>query len=464
MKTKLVSSITKNKKNNKTYLFIAFYYLLLLLFCLFFHYRNYLNADEGVILNGAWHLFNGYQLYFDFFEIIGPGSFYLVFWGFKIFGPHYYVASIISILVLWGGSIGIFKLLNLIKKDIFLNFIIPILFIIIFIGDPIINHNLYNIFFIIWSCYFLALGLKTNKSKYFVWGGFLGGLAVVFLQQKGLLFLGSTFLFLLMDMIRNKFKNYKNISIYVVFSLLPITLVLINWPIELLYYNLIKFPSLNYWEANKTSFLLLIIATLFFSYYAIRLKNKSKITDYLLFTQFFLLLSVIPLADLYHISLVVFPLLTLTPFLFIASKNWTKIIPIIFLFWMAIYSLGEAITNFKPFYFFPKDFIEFIREECPDKYIYVGPFCPGIYFETKKINASSYGLLIEGYSTTEQFEKALEEIKINQPSCIILNYSQNTSEHFQHQGNNVLEEYISKNYRIKKTYYDNQIVIYSNRE
>jgi hypothetical protein len=157
--------------------------------------------------------------------------------------------------------------------------------------------------------------------------------------------------------------------------------------------------------------------------------------------------------------LIIFPLLILTPILFTKTGLINKIVSISFLSFLVIPFLINII-NFKPFYFFPRDFINFVEEECPGKYIYVGPFSPNIYFETKKINATSFGLLIEKQSTIEQFNKALGEIVKNQPSCAIMSYYDNIKNKFKHQGNNVVEKYINQNYKIKKIYSNNQIIIY----
>ena len=151
--------------NNHT-LKIYLYYLVLLLLSIFFYYQHSFDADEGVILNGAWNLFNNFNLYTDFFEIIPPGSFYLIYYGFKLFGPYYFIANIISLLLVWGGAIGIYKSLDLIKRNK-ANFIFPIFFILSLVSMPIINHNLYNVFFLIWSVFFFLQGLKNNSNLFF---------------------------------------------------------------------------------------------------------------------------------------------------------------------------------------------------------------------------------------------------------------------------------------------------------
>ena len=439
---------------------IFLYYLLLLAITVFFYYRHILNADEGVIINGSWNLFNNLNLYTDFFEIIPPGSFYLIYYGFKLFGPYYLVANIISLLLVWGSAIGIYKSLDLIKRNK-ANFIFPLIFILSLIPLPIINHNLYNLFFLIWSLFFFLQGLKNSSNLFFFLSGLLGGLATIFLQQKGLITIGFSFLFLLIYNIKN--KKIKNIIFYGIGAGLPIISLFLKWSPKLLYQNLIAFPMLTYWEVNKTSFFLLVAFFLIFTYFFIYLKNKSIIINYLLGIQFFLLLSVIPLPDFYHIVLIIFPMLILIPSLFIKNQTReTKIFIIVFTIIITFSSIKYINTSFTPFYSYSKDnsnnWIDYIKENCSGKYIYSGPFSPNLYFETKKLNATNFDVLIEKQNIPNQFAKALDDFKKNEPSCAVLFYYENMSKKFKHQGNNQLEIYIKENYI--KIYSQNDIFIY----
>lgn len=445
--------------NNYT-LKIYLYYLLLLILSIFFYYQHSFDADEGVILNGAWNLFNNLNLYTDFFEIIPPGSFYLIYYGFKLFGPYYFVANIISLLLVWGSAIGIYKSLDLIKRNK-ANFIFPIFFILSLVSMPIINHNLYNVFFLIWSVFFFLQGLKNNSNLFFFLSGLIGGLATIFLQQKGLILIGFSFLFLLIYNIKK--KKIKNSIFYCLGSCLPIISLFFKWSPKLLYQNLISFPMLTYWEVNKTSFLLLIAFFLIFIYFFIYLKNKSTIINYLLGIQFFLLLSTIPLPDFYHIVLIIFPLLILIPSLFTNSTiKETKIFIIIFIIIISFYSILYLSTSFSPFYSYSKNksdnWIEYINQNCPGQYIYSGPFFPNLYFETRKLNVTNFDVLIEKQNTPDQFAQALDDFKKKEPSCAVLVYYKNISKKFKHQGNNQLETYIKENYT--QIYSKNNIFIY----
>lgn len=169
----------------------------------FFHANHPLNSDEGVILNGAWNLINNRQLYIDFFEFIPPASFYLIFWLWKIFGVSYFIAKFFAIIIVFLSSIGIYKISQEISKNK-LNYFLPLLFIVSSVYWPIINHNTFNILFIIWAVYFFLKGLSDYSSKNFLISGLLTGLSILFLQQKGIILLFSLSSFLIILLFKEK--------------------------------------------------------------------------------------------------------------------------------------------------------------------------------------------------------------------------------------------------------------------
>ena len=71
------------------------------------HATHQLDSDEGVILNGAWNILNGRTLYTDFFEIVAPGSFYLIFAAWKLFGADFWIAKSIAIVAIAGAAAAV---------------------------------------------------------------------------------------------------------------------------------------------------------------------------------------------------------------------------------------------------------------------------------------------------------------------------------------------------------------------
>jgi len=436
------------------------WWILIFVIIFFTHADHPLNADEGVILEGAWNLYNNRHLYFDFFEFIPPGSFYLILAVWKILGVSYWAAKAISILVMFGSAVGIYLSAQIIKPSKS-NIAAPLLFALVSSFIILINHNIYNLFFIIYAIYFILLAIDQQKLKYYGFSGLFSGVAILFLQQKGLVLSGIIGLFILID----TFKNYKNWLIYTLGLILPL-LILLVWPLKTIYYNLIVFPLSTYIEVNKISFLLLIIVLFIFilTVYFFR-KSKNKKVWLLLIIQFFLILTTIPLPDSYHLVIAVAPIFSLTGL--IIDKIGTNryfyqkiihyyILIAIFAGFM-IFPLHYLMNGYSVFSFDEKDKIQDIISKCPGKYIYVGPFAPNVYFEFRKLNATPYPLLMTSQSTPAQFENALEYLKNIKPLCAILNYPSSLNR-FKYNKDNLVDNYIKDKYYL--VYSDNTTFVY----
>ncbi len=443
-----------------------FWWLALLLILFFFQSSHPLNSDEGVILEGAWNLINGKQLYFDFFEFIPPASFYLIYLSWLIFGISYFVAKFISLLLIFFSAIFIFKISGQITSSKF-NYFPPVLFIVSSFAWPVINHNVFNIFFIIAASYFFIKGLADKvDEKYFIYGGLSGGLAALFLQQKGviLLLICPCFLIIL-SLIEKSIVWLKRATVILIFFLLPFMLLIFKWPIKLLYDDLIAFPAIHYLAVNKVPLFL------FFLYLVILLLNIfllkrhwSKKIWFLLCLQFGLLLSGLPRPDYFHLSLSVFPLYALIP-LILEQAYFMKKDRLLSYSLIAIYAVIIIIPACISLYFYPPfssinklPTINYIKNYCSESpYIYAGPFNPGLYFETRKLNPTAYSILITGHQTPEQFNQAEKQLEKNRPGCAIINYV--TVEKFNYNKNNPVDNFILANYELKQKFGNNLIYL-----
>ena len=230
----------------------------------------------------------------------------------------------------------------------------------------------------------------------------------------------------------------------------------LKWSPKLLYENLIIFPFVNYIETNVISFNLFFFFLIALFLAIFLLKNKDIKVKFLLYLQFFLLLATIPRPDIYHISLIVFPLLALLPLILVEInlvKNYFKYLSlsiVCFLIFIVISPSLNHIIYYNPFYsFISNPILADINNNCPKKTdIYAGTFIPGIYFETKKLNPTPFSFLITNFNTKEQFLKTREYLKKNKPQCAVLNYK--IVEKFNYNKNNVVDAYIRDNYELIK--------------
>ena len=459
----------------KIRLLYIIYWLCIFLGLLFFHFVNKMNADEGVVLNGAWNIINGRRLYLDFFSFIPPASYYFVVAIWKIFGVSYLVAQAASIIVWFFGIFGIFK----ISQEIYHtnnNYLLPLFLVLASSGYILINHNIYNIVCLIWSVYFLIIALKNKlkpvqqlevegsfwrngfKRNYYLFClvGLLNGLGFLFLQQKSLVFYLAVNLFLVgFIFFKAGFKNFwKEIVVYNLSVFLPM-LILFFWPLKLLFYNLIEFPLFQYLEVNRISYFnLFFFSFIYLVFIWVFRKRKEIEIKILLYLQLFLLISAIPLPDIYHIFQIYFPIFALTPLIFIEIsekkrflKFFLNFLIIIFIFKIITTAVITLALDSSKASVRSKTWVELVSKNCPEKYIFVGPFFPNFYFETKKLNSTPFDILITGHQTKEQFQLALQSLKKSPPACAILIYPGSLGR-FNYSKENLVEAYISDNYNL----------------
>lgn len=451
---KKLKIIIKNYQNSKCWPII---YWLVIFFSIFlFHSTHYLNSDEGVLLGGAWNLFNSRQLYFDFFAFIPPAGFYLVYFCWKVFGVGFWPAQILADVIWLFGVAGVFAISQKVYRSL-LNYLIPVFLVFISTWFWLINHNIFNIVCLIWASYFILSYFKSKKPISIWWAGLLSGLGMLFLQQKGLVFFIATTFYILLDLLFKKEfgSRFKVLLIYIFSALIPLS-VLLYWPPDVLYAHLIDFPLFHYIEANRISYARLYL--FFFVWLAVFLflrKGKRQDLNFLLYLQAFLLFACVPLPDKYHLFLSLFPLISLSIFLCIkilkmkvAEKTVLATVLLVFFLQLTIPSIIYLKDKWwGPFSFRSQKFIAYIKNNCQSPYLFVGPFFPSLYFESGKINATKFDILISGHQTPEQFQLALNDLVKNKPDCAILAYA-DPLQRFRHDRDNIVERYIRDEYQI----------------
>ncbi|MFA6106089.1 MAG: glycosyltransferase family 39 protein [Patescibacteria group bacterium] len=436
----------------------SLWWLVLFAILLLFHLNHPIDSDEGVILEGAWKLWNKKRLYTDFFEFVPPGGFYFVYWIWKIFGVGYFAPKIASIIIIFLSGAGIFKISGLLKKTAF-NYLPPLIFVFLSMYWPLINHNTYNIFFIIWSVYFFIRALISGSKNHYALAGLAAGISVLFLQQKGAILIISSFALLVLFSLLYRKLDYLKMSLYYGLSFLPPLLILLKWPLDLIYKNLAIFPLANGAEINKLPlnffFLaLFMIAAIFTAY--ISLEKFSLPIKYLAGIQAALFATTLVRPDLNHINLVIFPALCLIPSVFSNPILFNSTKSIIgaaslsaasILLCVSVFPLANFLI-FTPSFLFSNEsaVINYIRKNCqdPGNYLYAGPFLPGLYFETGMMNPTPYSFLITNHQTESQFAEARNILAKVRPRCAILNYSM--VEGFRYNQNNPVDSFIRNNY------------------
>lgn len=451
-----------NKINLKIFWWFALFVILQ-----FFNFSYYLNSDEGVVLAGAWNLFNGQKIYTDFFAFIPPGSFYFIFVIWKVFFPSYLLAKFFSLCFIYIAAIGVYKITKLLSDKKF-SLIAPTLFILTSFHWQAINHNTYNISLIIWCAYFFLRAVELKSNYFFIASGFILGISFLFLQQKSVL----TFLLFCLWLIWLLLKNKR--GIYSVFLLsfsvsffLSSSLLFLFAPINTLYDRLVFFPLHNYIETNHLSLnLFFIFFSLIVVTYIILIffEKKKNILILLFFLQLVLLFSALQRPDQLHISIILFPLISVLPLLISRGTESSKWKRFLFFSFFSIILLILIVPSiiliffYPPFRFFNQSNVaKYIYKNClTSKFIYAGPFIPGLYFDTKKIQPTAFSFLITNQNTDEQFLSAAKYLKKNRPLCAIMNYEM--VKKFKYNTDNPVDQFIFSNYDL--FYKQDELLIY----
>jgi len=439
-----------------------FYWLICLALLLMFHAYNGLNSDEGVILNGAWNLINGRVLYTDFFEHIAPGSFYVVYAAWSIFGVHFWIAKLLGVSAIFFAGVGIYYTSKLLVSQDRLNsygsvlLVGPLIYFLISGFWPAINHNVMNIPLVIWSVYFVIKEINLRSYLNACSAGALSGFAVLFLQHRGLVVIVTVLLFYGAMFLRERDGYWLKVSAaFIGSALIPVMALFLFWPPSILLEYLILFPTFHYINVNwvnpagfliTASFIVLIT-------YLLRFKATFAVC-FIMLLQTVLLLSCLLRADYFHITLILFPLLMVAPLIQGVpltrnsySYSWFIRVGVFFVL-AAPVILPIQFLSARPLFMDRSSdslALSYIEKHCSNSpYIYAGPFMPGIYFETRKLNPSRYGLLLTGLNTDAQLLEAAKDIEVHKPACAILNYQ--IVKKFHYNKVNPVDLYITEHY------------------
>ena len=145
-----------------------------------------LNSDEGIFLSGAERIVNGQVFARDFFEGMGPGSFYWLAAFFKLFGDSFASARICLFVSLFGTGVSMYFLARRLSPR-FSATACLVLMAALFPFWP--SHHVDSNFAALLSVVSMVLGSQNHKRIYFITAGVLAGLTTCILQPKGVLLL-----------------------------------------------------------------------------------------------------------------------------------------------------------------------------------------------------------------------------------------------------------------------------------
>jgi Dolichyl-phosphate-mannose-protein mannosyltransferase len=146
-----------------------------------------LGTDEGTLDYGAVRVVHGQVFARDFFEVIGPGTFYWLAAFFKLFGVSFLATRICLFLT----SLGTALLMYFLSRRICARYwtLPSILLAGTYFGGlwPAISHHIDSNFFALLAIACLALWRDGRSPRLLIAAGVFAGLTTSFLQPKGIL-------------------------------------------------------------------------------------------------------------------------------------------------------------------------------------------------------------------------------------------------------------------------------------
>lgn len=448
---KLTGFITGHVRTIQTFLFF-------LAIALIVGTSHLLNADEGIILNGAWKIYNGQSLYTDFFEFVAPGSYYLAYLAMKVMGPSYLAVRAVAILLLALSALALADITRRMGAHERNARIAGTLWILCLgVSLILINHNTWSSEIAVIGLAILLRAIDTNaRPLLFGVAGLAIGLVPVFLQTKGavlvVVLIGVSMILGFM-----KILNPLRIGALLVGLLVPTVSLFLVWTPSVLWYHLFAWPMARYHEVNAVSPLPLVIALVVFLFLFVHTWKRARTKRVLLavvgVVQCALYVSVLSQPEFFHTSLVSFSIPLLIA-LWIESRPRTggpkalfettlplPLICILYLFlaFNVTYSIHTPAQL--------RDMNAY--RERYGEHIYSYPFLANFYPELRAQNPYPFNVLYAGLNTAEEFNQNLTVLKRERPEVIFRGRS--LGDKFHYDWTNPHDLWIDQNYEVVQT-------------
>lgn len=151
----------------------------------------FIGSDEGTFLVGAERILRGQVFARDFFEVMGPGTFYWMAAFFKLFGDNFLAARLCLFVSMMGTCLTLYYLSRQVCERYRL---LPCLMLagpyFGFLGQVESHHVDSNLFALL-SITCVVLWERSRKTSLIVIAGALAGVTACFLQPKGVLLAGA---------------------------------------------------------------------------------------------------------------------------------------------------------------------------------------------------------------------------------------------------------------------------------
>ena len=164
-------------------------------FCFSFYFLPLLRlllqplTDEGTLLEGAVRIVDGQLLGRDFFEVVGPGTFYWLALFFKLFGVTFLASRICLFVSSLATALSIYFLSRRVCRGYQ---VLPCIFVFatyFCFQGPAISHHVDSNCFALLAVVCMVLWQDVHKSWLLIAAGALAGATILTMQPKGILLL-----------------------------------------------------------------------------------------------------------------------------------------------------------------------------------------------------------------------------------------------------------------------------------
>lgn len=457
----------KNRKNPEIENFLRhIFWPAIILSVLFYFSDHALLSDEGMVLNASWQIYNGKKMYIDFIEYVSPGSAYAIFWLWKIFGTPSYLAAKLLIMAGWiFSAVGIARIVSLFTDRKLTAMAAVVLWLFAFRTYPLINHNTLSSIAAVWALYFLlrpVIGIGPPRLKHWILAGCFTALTFCFLQTKGL----AVFLCGCIAVFAGGQKKYKqkinDLLLYITPFLLSILALFLVWQPATLWHYLIVFPNRFGYMSHTYIAPLYIILEILISIAMIGygIKAKSRPMAVLGIFQAALFASSGNIVEICHFAVNSFGFWIFLAVVSEKAINRSKRPKLLFISLISTCLAVCFVFIYLTLRFLKIDLIKvnlltvdvlhkaepldiFENEKIKNaRYIYSGPFMPGLYHYLGKENPFFMSNMLLCDQACQN--KTLEIFKEVKPDFAFLNYSLNDL--LGYDPRNILDKYIINNY------------------
>jgi hypothetical protein len=420
------------------------------------------HTNEGTLIYGAERILNGEVFARDFFEVMGPGTFYIVALVLKLFGHSFFATRI----WLCGSSLGIAFCMYFLARRVCVRH--PLLPCLIVAGAsfgmqwPAISHHLDSNLFALVSVVCLVIWEERRQSLLLYAAGMCAGITTWIHQPKGVLLLLAILLWFLMSKVSGAGRGASCERVLFGFAVVGLSggaYFLKEGALASLYYANVTWPAHNYGTVNKVPYALgifseywrhwaasqgtlsgwsialatvLIIPFLFvaivpavFLLLIPRLRTRPLAPSILLcvLCGWAMWFSEIHRADIYHL---VFgsPLLLLVGVGLLSDlkswlARWTLQLLAISACCLMTINLLQAVTVHSVTtragtvgMLRPDPVMQFVNATIPPgEEVFFYPYCPMYYFLTETRNPTRFSILVYNYNTPAEFHEVVRVLE-----------------------------------------------------